>query len=133
MLGRIIKHLHPLTRFNTSTTSSFLAIDPPPIRPRKSTSNADIVKVFCGFTRDNASSRSKRNVSLAGRPCYLRLVDRKSNQDFTTDIVRPHSHFQIIDSYEVLVEEDFVWFIQELTSYGDKLHAALETFNRHAA
>jgi hypothetical protein len=94
--GNLIKYLHPHVRFFIGNINDDfpLNIEPPPKKPEKPTSNAEILKVFCGISLDGTQNKRWKKKPLykirAGVPCYLTMLDKKKKKETQHTKVPPY-------------------------------------------
>lgn len=133
IVGELIQLLHPWARFVVSGDESYnLNLEQPPAPPPRPTTKREIIKVFVGLSDDSTLNRiyraTNRHRVMAGRPCYLRINDKKG---IKTKEGPPSYGF--IDQLGAVISEDRIWFSSRFTAKAQRDQAAQDAADQHRA
>lgn len=104
------------------------------IKSKKSTSNLNIVKIFCDIKKDNAKSKKKKKIqSMVNHSCYLRIVNKESRMNYIKFEISKMftSHNQIINSWRMIIDENTIWFVNNFITSNQRNVRALKIVRKH--
>jgi hypothetical protein len=111
----MIKYLHSHVKFyidDDVNAKYSLNIDSSSRKSMKSTTNADIFRLFCEMIKNETENkrwkRTKRVYKVrAKNACYLTLLDKKSRKKNTLD-------YHLTDKYESRIAASKIWFTRDM-------------------
>ncbi len=126
MIDWIIKYLNSITKFDISNVKiSLTFITSSLTKSIKSSFNIEIIKIYCDINKNNFATHIKKEkeVILTKKSCFLRLNDR-------TFVKKKHLYI-FMSVYEILIKEEFIWFISFMFTFHDKQVTVLNIMTKH--
>ncbi len=127
----MIKYLHSHVRFyiDDVSTKYSLNIDSSSRKSMRSTTNAEILKLFCDIIKNETKNkRWKKTKQMykvrAKNSCYLTLLDKKSRKKNTLD-------YHLTNKYESRITSFMIWFNHEMIIAAQRKKEMRKIHKRH--
>ncbi len=111
----------------------------PPIKPGKPATNRELIQTFCGIVKDTVENKVwKEEIYkiIAEKSAYLLLLNKRTRDEFdfitaNRNAILLNFSYHYTDSFDSIINENFIWFIQELITSDLRLQKTQECVKKH--